>query len=123
MLASAVQPMISATPPNGVTQPSQRAAPPARAKRLPLNSTIPTAKLQPATKTAKAARGDRDDREQCRSMDHTVERAGAQQFGGFRIVGEMGGEGAGHHRQGATQPGDRQPYPDHRAARLSRRAA
>jgi len=40
---SAIHPTINATPPSGVAMPTHRVAPSARAYKLPLNNTIPTA--------------------------------------------------------------------------------
>ena len=87
IIASAAQPAISATPPNGVAQPSQRGAPASQAEQAEAEQHDTPGKAPTGDPHGKTARPDRDDCKQCRGMDHAIERAGAQQLGGFRIVG------------------------------------
>ena len=99
----------------------------ANANRLPLNSTMPAAKLHPAT-VAGPRRGSRP----CASAMTATSAAACtmpykepvRSSSAVRgAVSEMRRERARHHRGETRQPGDRQPYPRHlmgsaRAARF-----
>jgi hypothetical protein len=69
---------------------------------------MPAAKLHPATSAAPAL-GERDQRDKRGGMDHAVERAGAQQLGGFRIIGEMRRQRPGNDGNKPTKPRDGKP--------------
>jgi hypothetical protein len=116
-LAKAVQPSSKATPPTGVTQPSQREQ--AAAKQHDPGGKAPSGDGG-STAPRLAALRQRDNRDQRRRMHHPVDRAGAQQFGGARLGGEMGRQRAGRDRGKPAEPGDRQPQPDHPRSALAR---